>query len=139
LNRVEGLEESFRVAKVVWITTFGEGSEERSRKMTNLNNDPYRVMWFPTELGSRKVEDIKRNPRALITFPAAGPGEYYEIEGRAELEDPEMVEEKWLWWYLYWHPSQRSRFWFPRGMSHSRKAIVNIHPISARLVKRREK
>ena len=69
--------------------------------MTIFNNDPYRMMWFPTERNTRKVADIEENPKVLITFPSLDEGAYYEIEGRAELEDDSVTAEKWRWWYLY--------------------------------------
>lgn len=58
------------------------------------------------------------------------------IEGRAEFERRDVVEAKWSWWYLYWHPDQEDRFWFPRGEEHPEWTIINVHPESARLVKR---
>ncbi len=81
--------------------------------MTNLNEDPYAKMWFPTYTNTGKVREVRTTPKALVTFPAEKPGEYYEIEGRAEVETGEDVEKRWFWWYLYWRPSQRDRFWFP--------------------------
>lgn len=134
MNEIEGLAESFKEARMVNFTTFREG-EERSRQMTNFNEDPYDVIWFPSEKKSRKVEDIKDDPKVLITFPAQKRGEFYEITGRAELADEEAVARQWRWWYLYWHPAQRKRFWNPEGQDTSNKVIINVHPESARLVK----
>jgi general stress protein 26 len=133
MNRFEGMLEDFKKAKVVFLTTFSEKGEERSRPMTNLNEDPYGMMWFTTYRDTRKVEDIKKNPRVLITFPSSKEGEFYEIEGRAEFADEEAVEEKWEWWYLYWHPEQKDRFWFERRSRHPERVIINVYPISARI------
>jgi len=135
MNEIEGMLEDFKRAKVVFLTTFSDG-DERSRPMTNFNEDPYKVIWFPTYRNTRKVEDIKKNPRVLITFPSSREGEFYEIEGRAEFEDDAVTAEKWRWWYLYWHPSQRRRFWLPAGKLDQDRMIINIHPTSARVVKR---
>jgi general stress protein 26 len=104
--------------------------------MTNFNADPYSTFWFPTDIETRKVKDIKDNPRVLVTFPAEKPGTFYEIEGEASFAPESVVEEKWRWWYLYWHPHQRDRFWFPRGGKHPRRVIINIKPRSARIVDR---
>jgi len=135
MNRIEGMLEDFKRAKGVFLTTFSDG-EERSRPMTNFNEDPYRAMWFPTYRDTKKVEDIKRNPKVLITFPSSREGEFYEIEGRAEFEDEGVTAEKWRWWYLYWHPSQRNRFWFPGGRHYPDRVIINIHPVSAKIVRK---
>jgi len=133
MNEIAGLQEAFGEAKAVYFTTFYEG-EERNRLMTNLNKDPYRMMWFPTERNTRKVADIEKNPKVLITFPSLDEGAYYEIEGRAEFEDDSVTAEKWRWWYLYWHPSQRRRFWFPATQRDQNRIIINVYPQSAKLV-----
>ncbi len=134
MNRIDGMLEDFKEARVVYMTTFRDGKEE-SRQMTNFNEDPYKVMWFPTYRNTKKVDDIKRNPKTLITFPSSKVGVYYEIEGRAEFEDEATTARKWRWWYLYWKPDQRRRFWFPAGVSDPNRVIINVHPLSARTVK----
>ncbi len=135
MERIEGMDEDFRRARVVYLTTFSDG-EERSRQMTNFNEDPYGMMWFPTYRDTRKVEDIEKNPRVLITFPGSEEGRFYEIEGRAEFEEPEVTARKWRWWYLYWHPEQRDRFWFPATESYPNRVIINVYPESARIVRK---
>ncbi len=136
LDKIPGLQESFTKAKVVLFTTFSEKGEKHIRQMTNLNEDPYSKMWFTSYTRSRKVEDLKRSPRVVISFPSGRGDDLYEIEGRAEFERRDVVEAKWSWWYLYWHPEQEDRFWFPRGEEHPEWTIINVHPESARLVKR---
>ena len=138
MNRIEGLEEAFKEAKVVFMTTFGKDGKENTRAMMNYNEDPYDVMWFPTEKGTQKVKDIEGDPRVLLTFPCDECGAFYEIEGEAEFEDPEVVKEKWKWWYLSWRPTQRMRFWFPQDMDDPRRVIINIHPRSVRIVDARK-
>ena len=134
MNRIEGLEEAFKNAKVVFLSTF-DGEIENTRQMTNFNDTPYEDMWFPTEHRTRKVKDIQKNPRTLVTFPAEKEGEYYEIEGEAKLADKDFVELNWRWWYLYWRPSQKKRFWFT-PLSDDRRAIITVKPVKARIVKR---
>jgi len=135
MKEIEGMLEDFRRARVVYLTTFSDG-EERSRQMTNLNDDPYEMMWFPTYRDTRKVRDVEENPRVLVTFPSSREDEYYEIDGRAEFESDEVTAEKWRWWYLYWHPDQRKRFWFPGGTHYPDRLIINVYPRSARVVRK---
>jgi general stress protein 26 len=132
MDRIEGLGEAFKKARVVFLTTF-RGGEERSRQMTNFNESPYEAMWFPTEEGTGKVKDIEKNPNVLVTFPAEREGDFYEIEGEASMADRDFVERRWRWWYLYWRPTQKRRFWFS-PLSASRRAIINVKPLRARLV-----
>jgi general stress protein 26 len=134
MKRIEGLEEAFKNAKAVFLTTFDIEGKENSRPMTNYNEDPYSIMWFPTEKGTRKVKDIENNTKVLLTIPGEKRGVFYEIEGEAEFEDQDVVDEKWQWWYLSWRPIQRRRFWFPGTIDNPKRMIINVHPKSVRVI-----
>jgi general stress protein 26 len=134
MNRIDGLEEAFRDARVVFLSTF-DGDKENTRQMTNFNDSPYGEIWFPTEKETRKVKDIQSNPRVLVTFPGQTERKFYEIEGMATLADQNFVDRKWRWWYLYWRPTQKRRFWFT-PLSDDRRAIITVKPVKARLVER---
>ncbi len=134
MNEIEGLKEAFREAKVVFLTTFRDG-KERNRQMTNFNDDPYKRMWFPTYRNTQKVRDIEEDSKVLITFPSSRENEHYEIEGRAEFENDAVTAHKWKWWYLYWHPAQRKRFWLSGSQNNPNRLIINVYPQSARIVK----
>jgi general stress protein 26 len=133
MDKLAGLEAAFKNAKVVFMTTYG--AKENTRQMTNYNEDPYGVIWFPTEKDTKKVKDIKQNNAVTITFPAEIRGEFYEIKGEASFAPEDEVLAKWEWWWLYWHPSQKNKFWFPRE-NDERRVIINIKPVEAKLVKR---
>lgn len=129
-----GIDEAFKKAKVVFMTTY-QGDKENTRQMTNYNDELGDLIWFPTEKDTKKVRDIKKNNKVLITFPAGKRGEYFEVAGEASFASDQEVLEKWEWWWLYWHPAQKERFWFPREHD-ERRVIINIAPKEARLVKR---
>ena len=133
MQKIPGIEDAFKKAKVVFMTTY-EGNKEHTRQMTNFNEELDGLIWFPTERDTRKVRDINKNDKVLLTSPASKHGEYYEIEGEASFASEEEVLEKWEWWWLYWHPSQKERFWFPRKHD-NRRVIINIKPLKAKLVK----
>ena len=134
MDKIPGLEAAFKGAKVIFMTTF-DGDKENTRQMTNYNEGPYGTIWFPTERDTKKVRDIEKDSRVLLTFPAENKGEFYEITGEASLASEEEVLAKWEWWWLYWHPAQKDRFWFPRERD-ERRVIINIKPIDAKLVKK---
>ena len=134
MNMLEGLMESFSEAKVVYMITFNKKGDKHSRPMTNFNENPYETMWFPTYRNTRKVQDIKENNKTLIIFPGKKRDEFYEIEGRAEFEDEKVANEKWQWWYLYWHPEMKDYFWFSHTDEHKNRIIINVHPIGARIL-----
>ena len=133
MNEISGMKEAFQEAKVVFLTTYTD-EKEISRPMTNFNSDPYETFWFPTYRDTKKVENIKQQNKVLVTFPAVEEGQFYEIEGVAKFADTEFVKNNWQWWYLYWHPHQRSRFWFSKEGEHPERMIILIHPKNARKV-----
>jgi general stress protein 26 len=134
LSEIVGLAESFRKSKIVFMITYGESGEEHSRAMTNLNENPYGVMWFPTATSTRKVDDIKKNKKVLLLFPSPDGEWYYELEGEGSFATRGEVEEKWIWWWLYWHPHQAERYWEPQRDGHPERTIVKLRPVSARLL-----
>jgi len=109
------------------MVTFGEKNEPHSRPMTNFNENPYTKMWFPTFSNTRKVDDLKRNKKVLILFPDKNEKIFYEIEGQATFAGKDVVDEKWVWWYLYWHPEQESMFWFSPGSVHPERCIIEVY------------
>lgn len=115
------------------MTTFQNG-KENTRAMTNFNENPDEMMWFPTERGTQKVKDIEKDSRVILTFPAVEPGSFYEIEGKAEFEKQGIVDQKWQWWWLSWRPHQRDRFFFRRDRSDPNRVIINVYPESVRIV-----
>ena len=82
--------------------------------MTNFNENPNEVMWFPKATSTRKVEDIKNNKRVLLLLPALEIDMYHELEGEEDLSGGEEVNEKWVLRWLYWHPHQAERCWESR-------------------------
>ena len=135
MDQIKDMAVLFKNAKCVYLTTYSEKSEKRIRAMTNYNEDPYTMMWFPSFRDTRKVKDIKNNPKVLITVPGIKEDEFFEIEGRAELERDEVVQKKWKWWYLSWVPDEEHNFRLSTDGPITNRVIINIYPESARIVK----
>ena len=139
MERVEGLLEDFEDAKVVYLTTLNREGEKTTRPMTNFNESPYSVMWFPTFTASRKVEDISENADVSIFVPSKSEGEFWEIEGVAEFGSLNEVRDRWRWWYLFWNPDVR-REMNPEDWKwpENQKRMIKVNPKSVRLVKAEE-
>ncbi len=134
MEKIEGLAESFRADKIVFLTTYGEDGEH-TRPMTNYNEDPYSTMWFPTDADTRKVRDIEANPNVSVSFPANERGAFYVVDGEAYLAEPEEVRERWVWWWLFWHPHLEETYYRPQSEDYYKsKALVIVKPLRARLV-----
>ena len=91
MDKIPGLEAAFKGAKVIFMTTF-DGDKENTRQMTNYNEGPYGTIWFPTERDTKKVRDIEKDSRVLLTFPAENKGEFYEITGEASFASEDVQE-----------------------------------------------
>ena len=136
MEKMQGLVHDFLAAKMVNMITYSEDGSKRSRPMTNFNEDPYSKMWFPTYSTTRKVKDIERNHRVVISFPSYMEGRFWEIEGVAGFETNEEVSAKWRWWYLYWHPEAEENGWglIGSGSYVDHRKIIDIDPQSVKLV-----
>ena len=134
MEKIDGLEESFIEAKVVLLTTYSSSDEKTVRPMLNMNVNPYKVMSFTSYKKSRKVEEILKNNTVSITFPSKFEGKKFEITGKAEFERDESVQDKWVFWYSEMHPWSQNLFWFPRYLHHSNWTIIDVHPVSAKLI-----
>ncbi len=134
MQKGDEVETAFKKAKIVFLTTFSKNGEEHSRPMTNFVEDPSEFIWFPTDTKTRKVEDIRANPRVVLTFPSESKGIFYELEGEARLASQEEVDKRWVWWWLYWHPEEADRFWFPKSGKHPERTIIDVKPKSVRKV-----
>jgi general stress protein 26 len=126
----------FKKAKMVNMITYAEDGSKRIRVMTNFNEDPYNIMWFATYSSTRKVRDIEKDPRVIISFAGSNEGKFWEIEGIASFEKSDVVSKKWVWWYLYWHPEAEKNGWGLKGSSSlvDHRRIINVKPYSTRLV-----
>lgn len=120
--------ECFKNAKVVYMITYGKNGEIHSRPMTNFNDDPNNEIWFPSYRNTQKIKDIENNPKTLILYPGKEKDMFYELVGEAQLADKREVDDKWVWWYLYWHPEMKEYFWFDKTSNHPERVVINIKP-----------
>jgi len=100
MNNIEDMEEDFKNARVVYVTTYSEHDKQFHRPMTNYNADPYNTMWFPSFRATKKVEHITKNSKIKISFSSSREGEVYEITETAGFATEE-VRKKWKWWMLF--------------------------------------
>jgi len=89
------------VAVCALITLDGRGLPN-VRSMSPFQPDSNMVIWFGTNIHSRKVKEIKQNPRVTIYYPAPDQSGYVVIRGMAELIDDKAKKEQ------YWKPEWQS-------------------------------
>lgn len=76
----------------------------RMRPMQVVAYDEDGNVWFATSKSSRKVAEIRRNPRATVCFLNLEGGAHAQLFGEVEIvEDPDLKKELWdEEWDEYW-------------------------------------
>ena len=85
------------------VTTGGDGAPN-VRMMDAFAPDEDMVVWMGTNALSRKVEDLRRNPRVAVYYADPEAPGYVTIEGVARLvDDPDEIRKRWKeeWGALY--------------------------------------
>ncbi len=132
MNKIDGMLETFKDSKQVFLTTSNKLGESRTRAMTNYNESPYESMWYPSFLDTRKIKDIKENSEVIISFPADEQGKWYKIKGKAKLAPWNEVNKNWKWWYLEWVPEEdRGKHELRYDNPFTDRSIIWIDPVEA--------
>ena len=78
------------------LVTLDEHGSPRVRAMDPFPPEEDFTIWFGTNKNSRKVKQIKRDPRVNLYYMENDNSSYVTISGKAELiDDPEMKQKYW--------------------------------------------
>ena len=130
MEKIEGMKKSFNESKFVYFSTTSKEGEKNTRPMTNFNESPYEVMWFPSYKETKKIHDIRNNSLVTISFPAKEPNTWFQIEAEASEGSWEDVKKKWKWWLLEWIPENEKKPSLEDNPFRDR-SIIWIKPIKA--------
>jgi len=122
--------DDFKQAKFVFLTTFPDYGEENSRPMTNFNEDPYSMMWFPTDRDTRKVEDIPEEPEGADNLPElkGKPILWDRGSGRVRRQEGDRRKAEVVVPLLASPQRRRFREPFPSERSPPGLMIINVYP-----------
>ena len=74
--------------------------------------------WFFTYADSRKVREVRAEPRILLTYAEPKKQDYVALNGRAEVvQDPGKVKALWR---------EPLRTWFPKGPDDPEIALLRV-------------
>jgi general stress protein 26 len=82
------------------LITVDDESRPRVRTMDPFPPENDFTVWFGTNPGSRKVDQIKKNPKVTLYYLANGDSGYVMIQGNAEIVDNPSEKEKY--WKTEW-------------------------------------
>lgn len=95
-----GAREIMISAGICTLITLDENGEARARAMDSFLPENDFTVWFGTNVNSRKVEQIKNDPRVTLYYLDSDGSGYVVIQGIAELISDSQTKEKW--WKEEW-------------------------------------
>ncbi|MDB6029289.1 MAG: ral stress protein [Verrucomicrobiales bacterium] len=119
INKVRELLEQFDTAMLV---THASGEPHHARPMAIAHIDDDCDVWFFTDRGSPKVNEIEHDERVLIVCQDEH-ARYLSIMGRAQLiQDEAKANEYW---------KETFKPWFPGGVNDPGLLLIHVHAENA--------
>jgi general stress protein 26 len=105
--------------KIAHLATYDpQGRIFHARPMMSQQAQFDGTLWFLTGLDSRKVDEIKAHPDALLTYSEPKDQKYVSMSGKAYIEhDQAKIDELW---------SEMAKTWFPQGKDDPNIALVRF-------------
>jgi general stress protein 26 len=108
-----GASETIRKTRYCWLLTEAEDGRIRQRPMGRLLHEAREDAWtirFVTDGRSRKVADLRRQPRVTLIFQRAPDDAFITMTGNASLcESPAEVAGRWVAAYDAYFPTAEDR------------------------------
>jgi general stress protein 26 len=93
------------------LITLDQTGHPQARTMDPFLPDENMVVWFGTNLNSRKVNEIRRDSRATLYYEAPGGTGYVVIKGEASLiDDPEKKSKYWKTEWEKFYPNKKETY-----------------------------
>lgn len=110
--------ELIREIEIGLLTTLDDAHRFHTRPIQTLRCDDAGVLWFFTDVGSTKAEEIRHDARVSIGYAHLAKGIYATVEGRARVGcDSGKAAE-------LWKPLQRA--WYPEGLADPRLGVLEV-------------
>jgi len=107
----EAAREIIQASRYAALVTLSESGAPHARTMDPFPPDSQFVVWMGTNRASRKVEDIRNDPRVLIYYQDPNGAGYVTLEGRARLVDDSLEKEtRWKEEWAAFYPDRGAAF-----------------------------
>ncbi|MDZ4756290.1 MAG: pyridoxamine 5'-phosphate oxidase family protein [Phycisphaerae bacterium] len=81
------------------------------------------TLWFMTDAGSKKLDEIARDPSVILVYAAPDKNRYVVVQGVASAErDPDVAQELW---------NIHAKGWWPGGPDDPRLMLIRVETESA--------
>lgn len=123
-KHLEKLRELIKDIDFCMLTTVDDEGHLRSRPMSsNGEVEADGDLWFFTYASSHKVDEIRHDRRANVSFADPKHHTYVSVTGNAELvRDRQKIAELW---------KPQFKIWFPRGIDEPDIALLKVHVTQA--------
>ncbi len=110
--------------KIAILVTFDNDGNLSSRPMAAIQEKFEEDLWFFTDVGSVKIDQIESNPNVLLGYSNPSQNQYVSLNGKAEIvRDHAKTKELW---------SEMLRVWFPKGVDDPNIALIKVTIDSAK-------
>jgi general stress protein 26 len=110
--------EMVREVQVAMMVTMDEEGRFRGRPMRGSQKEFDGVLWFFTQAGTPKTDEVNQDERVLLAYSDPSNQNYVSIYGHAEtVRDVEMQKRLW---------SEPMRTWFPGGPEAPEVALLKV-------------
>jgi general stress protein 26 len=116
-------------ARYCGLVTRGEGGETFVRTMDPFPPDDEMIVRLGTRANTRKVAQIRRDPRVVLYYFDREAAGYVTISGRARLIDDPAVKSKW------WKPEWVD--FYDDGHRGADYIVIQVHPDRCEVVSRK--
>ncbi len=107
-----------REIEIGLLTTLDGEHRLHTRPVQTLRCDDEGVLWFFTDLGSAKAEELRSDARVSIGYAHLVKGLYVAVEGRARVgRDHRKASELW---------NALQRAWYPEGVDDPRLGVLEV-------------
>lgn len=110
--------EMIRDVEVAMMVTMDEEGRFRGRPMRAVKQEFGGVLWFFTQAGSPKVEEVNEDERTLLAYSDPRKQNYVSLSGHARIVR-DAAKQKELW-------SEPLRVWFPGGPEAPEVALMQV-------------
>jgi general stress protein 26 len=103
---------------VALITTVDATGIMHTRQLPNTNSECCDDLWFLSSQDTPLIDEVRRNPKVLITYAHRATGTYLVVNGEAFVRN-DPVRARHLW-----HPTLAS--WLPGGPDDPQLALLHV-------------
>jgi general stress protein 26 len=116
---VNTLAEMIQDVHVVMLTTVLADGSLRSRPMVRAGAEFHGDLWFFTDMGAAKVDDVTGNPHVNVSYANPVERRYISISGEAKIvNDRKNIDLLW---------NEGFRQWLPRGTEDPQLCLLRVN------------